>query len=84
MASTSQQPRRRYGVLKRRNSVLSTLDVSIQALNLAKDTCGIPQAQVAFGSASVLLLMIKVRFPPLYEDDPLAQAYTYSGQDDNR
>jgi hypothetical protein len=40
--------------------VFSTLDVLIQALNFAKDSCGIPPAQIAFGSASVLLAMIRV------------------------
>ena len=48
---------------KGRDGVLSTLDVFIQCLNLAKDTCGIPPAQIAFGSASVLLTMIRVCSP---------------------
>ena len=56
MASTSQRP-------KGRDGALSTLDVIIQTLTLAKDTCGIPPAQVAFGSAVVLLAMIRVRLP---------------------
>ena len=55
MASTSQQQ-------KGRDRVLPTLDVFVQVLNIAKDTCGIPPAQVAFGSASVLLAMIRARF----------------------
>ena len=50
----SQQP-------KGRDSLLSTLDVLIQALGIAKDTCGIPPAQIAIGSANVLLTMIRVR-----------------------
>jgi hypothetical protein len=54
MASTSQQPRDR---------VLPALDVFIQVLNIAKDSCGIPPAQVAFGSASTLLTVIRVRPP---------------------
>jgi hypothetical protein len=54
MASTSQQPK---------YHVLPTLDVFIQVLNIAKDSCGISPAQVAFGSAGVLLIMIRVRFP---------------------
>jgi hypothetical protein len=65
MASTSQQPKYR---------VLPTLDVFIQVVNIAKDTCGIPPAQVAFGSASVLLTMIRVRSPLLREDEPLAKS----------
>ena len=48
-----------------RDRVLPTLDVFIQVLNIAKDACGIPPAQIAFGSASVLLAMIRVRFPIL-------------------
>ena len=58
MASASQPPKRREGLL-------STLDVVIQASTLAKDTCGIPPAQAVFGSVSVLLTLIRVRFPPL-------------------
>ena len=46
---------------KGRDAVLSTLDVVIQGLNLAKDACGIPPAQIALGSASVLLTTIRVR-----------------------
>jgi hypothetical protein len=59
MASTSQWP-------KGRDGVLPTLDVFIQILNTAKDTCGIPPAQAAFGSASVFLALIRVGFlhPP--------------------
>ena len=63
MASTSvsQRPQGRDGAL-------SSLDARIQVLTLAKDTCGIPPAQVAFGSAVVLLTMIRVRSPSLYDD----------------
>ena len=53
MASTSQRP-------KGRDNVLSALDIVIQTLTLAKDTCGIPPAQVAFGTAVALLAMIRV------------------------
>ena len=49
---------------KGRDGALAALDVFIQGLNLAKDTCGIPPAQIALGSASVLLTMIRARFPP--------------------
>jgi hypothetical protein len=56
MALASQRP-------KGRDGVLSTLDVVIQTLNLAKDACGIPPAQAVFGSVSALLTMIRVRFP---------------------
>jgi hypothetical protein len=53
--ASSQQP-------KGRDGVLPALDVLIQALNIAKDACGIPPAQIALSSASALLTMIRV--PP--------------------
>jgi hypothetical protein len=56
MTSTSQQPIGRDGVP-------TTSDVFIQGLGLAKDTCGIPPAQIAFGTAYALFTMIRVRFP---------------------
>jgi hypothetical protein len=51
-----------------RDRVLPTLDVFIQVLDIAKDTCGIPPAQIAFGSASVLLTMIRVHLSPREEE----------------
>jgi hypothetical protein len=69
MASTSQ-------LQKRRDVVLPTLDVFIQALNTAKDACGIPPAQIALASASTLLTLIRVRLCPfLYEEGLLTQVY---------
>ena len=56
MASISHRP-------EGRDVVLPTLDVFIQALNIAKDACGIPHAQIALGSAGTLLTMIRVHFP---------------------
>ena len=74
MASTS-QPHKGPDV------VLPTLDVFIQALSLAKDTCGIPPAQIAFGAASILLTMIRARFPSLSENEPLTNAHLgHSGE----
>ena len=66
--ASSQQP-------KGRDGVPPTLDVFIQALNFAKDSCGIPPAQVAFGSASALLSMIRVRSIPLCQDGLLTCLY---------
>ena len=60
---------------KRQENALSLLDVTIGALNLAKDACGIPPAQAAFGSVSILLTMIRVRFP-LLSDDLSQQKFT--------
>ena len=74
MASTSRQPNGRDGAL-------STLDVLIQTLNFAKDTCGIPPAQIALGSAIALLTMIRVHNPLLREEEDLAHTYLgYDGQ----
>ena len=56
---------------KGRDSALAALDVFIQGLNLAKDTCGIPPAQIALGSASVLLTMIRARFFPYSAKPPI-------------
>ena len=54
---------------KRQENVLSSLNVAIDFLNLAKDSCGsVPPAQAVFGSVSILLTMIRVRFP-LFSDD---------------
>ena len=57
MPSTPQRP-------KGRDGLFSALDVLIQALNVAKDTCDIPPAQSAFDSACALLTMIRVPPPP--------------------
>ena len=53
---------------KRRENALSLLDAAIEALNLSKDVCGIPPAQAVFGSVSILLTMIRVRFPLFFDD----------------
>ena len=55
--------------VKGRDLALPTLDVLIQALNVAKDACGIPPAQIALSSAGTLLTMIRVRFPLLFGDE---------------
>jgi hypothetical protein len=68
MAQTSQPQ-------KERDVVLPTLDVFIQTLNIAKDACGIPPAQIALGSASTLLTMIRVRFPLTLRGQPLTHVY---------
>ena len=61
---------------KRQENALSLLDLAIGALDLAKDACGsIPAAQVLFGSVSILLTMIRVRFP-LFSDDLFQQKFT--------
>ena len=44
----------------RREFVLSSLNVAIEASNLAKEFCSITPAKPVFGSLSVILTMIKV------------------------
>lgn len=48
---------------KGRDETRSTLDAIIRDLNRAKDTCGIPPAQAAFGSTSDLLTVAGVSSP---------------------
>ena len=64
---------------KGQNGVLSSLNVAIEVLNIAKDVSGIAPAQAVFGSVSILLTMIRVRFHP-FSDDTL-QVYMQSGLD---
>ena len=45
---------------KRRDIVLSSLNVAIEASNLAKEFCSITPAKPVFSSLSVILTMIKV------------------------
>ena len=46
---------------KRKDGVVCALDVAINALNLAKEASSITPAKALFGSASILLTMIRVR-----------------------
>jgi len=55
MDTNSQRPKEREGVL-------SSLNVAIEGLNLAKEVAGIAPAKAAFGSVSILLTMVRVRF----------------------
>ena len=64
---------------KGRDTVLSALNIAIETLNLAKDISTIAPAQAVFGSVSILLTMIRVRFLP-FSDDTL-QVYMQSGLD---
>ena len=51
-------PRRK----RRRDNSLSSLNVAIETLNLAKDISCITPAKAVFGTVSSLLTMIRVRF----------------------
>ena len=59
MKANSQQP-------KERNGVVSALNGGIEALNLAKEVSSITPAKAIFGSASILLAMIRVRLLPVF------------------
>ena len=53
MADKSQQP-------KGRDGVLSTLNLAIDGLNLAKEVSSVTPAKAAFGTVAILLAMIRV------------------------
>ena len=55
MADKSQRPNGRDGVV-------SSLNVAIDGLNLAKELSSITPAKAVFGSAAILLTMIKASF----------------------
>ena len=70
MAAKSQRP-------NGRNGALSSLNVAIDILNLAKEVSSITPAKAAFGSVSILLTMIKVC--PLFLCDETLQVHTLPG-----
>ena len=47
---------------KRRDATLSSLNTAIEALNIMKEATSITPAPAVFGTVSVLLTMIRVRF----------------------
>ena len=49
---------------KRRDGALSSLNVAIEAMNLAKEVSSVTPAKAVFGTVSILLTMIRVRFSP--------------------
>lgn len=55
---------------KRRDDVLSSLNVVIEGLNLAENLSSITPAKAVFGTVSVILTMIRVSFL-LFREDPL-------------
>jgi len=55
MDTKSQRPKERGGIL-------SSLNVAIEATNLAKEASSITPAKAVFGTVSILLAMIRVRF----------------------
>ena len=67
---------------KRQENTLSLLNVTIEALNLAKEVSSATPAKAVFGSVSAILSMIKVRFPLV--SNHLLQVHVQSGLDDQR
>lgn len=67
---------------KGRDGVLSTLNVTIEVLNLAKEICNITPAKAAFGSVIALLGMIRVYFFLLSDHEHSVHASP--GVDDQR
>ena len=57
MDAYSQQPRPKH-----RDSALPLLNAAIEAMNLAKEVSCMTPAKALFGSVSIILTMIRVRF----------------------
>ena len=72
MGTESQRP-------KGRDGTFSSLNVAIEALNLAKEVSSVTPAKAVFGSVSILLTMIRVRFLP--PGDEMFQVDMSSGLD---
>ena len=51
---------------KRRDYLLSTLNMAIDAMNIAKDALNMTPAKAAFGSVSVILTIIRVSSLPIH------------------
>ena len=66
---------------KKHDNLLPKLDVAIQLLSSAKDICGVAPAQIALGSACVLLSAIRVRSLSVFDDESPVDVYSgYRGQ----
>ena len=52
---------------KGRDGTLSSLNIAIEAMNLAKEVSSITPAKAVFGSVSILLTMVRVRFRVSYD-----------------
>ena len=49
---------------KGRDGAVSSLNMAIEAMNLAKEVSSITPAKAVFGTVSALLTMIRVSYPP--------------------
>ena len=68
---------------KRREDVLSSLNVVIEGLNIAEKLSSITPAKAVFSTASVILTMIRVSFLLLH-GDPFQPNKMHIGLDDQR
>ena len=64
---------------KGRDRTLSSIDIAIEAMNLAKEVSSITPAKAVFGTVSVLLAMIRVCL--LLSYDEMLQVHVCSGFD---
>ena len=62
--------------LKTRDGLLSSLNVAIDALNLAKEISSATPAKAVFGSVSALLTIIRVRSLFFCDDGSLTRIYS--------
>jgi hypothetical protein len=60
---------------KRQDATLSTLNVAIEAMNLAKEVSSMTPAKAIFGSVSVILAMIRVGPLLVRLDEPEAHVH---------
>jgi len=70
MAADPQRP-------KGRDGTLTSLNIAIEAMNLAKEVSSVTPAKAVFGSVSILLTMVKVRF--LVSNDPTFRVHMWPG-----
>jgi len=57
------KPRRQKG----RDGTLSSLNMAIEAMNLAKDVSSVTPAKAVFGTVSAILTIVRVRFLISYD-----------------
>ena len=64
---------------KGRDGTLSSLNIAIEVMNLAKEVSTITPAKAVFGSVSILLTMVKVR--SLVFHDRMSHVHVWTGLD---
>ena len=60
---------------RRRDDILSSLNASVEAMNIAKELASITSVKAVFGSASAILTVIRVGFLLVHPDQPQADVY---------